>query len=264
MLIFDNNEEMKINKNDVNDGLKLMHINHYLGINFPPIPFLWHYDDFAQPFPIHGIKKISIHKLRSLTNIKNLNLFNLNDKNCDVYILAQYKKEKVIYNETTDPNEIYISYHSWLYNNLTKSTSIKNIEIDFKFRFLTSIIPIVGELEHYNEYPFKNNKKKSPGGISIGSDKLIMRNATIHRYDDNIKFSGINVCNFNQQSDNCVFLSIMSYPHLCDKNNKDNKNIIKTISKKSNCIVLHIFRNVYDNNPNNNEYQELINKYMAK
>ena len=261
MLIVDNNDEIKINKNEINDGVELAHINHYLGINFPPIPYLWHYDDFAQPFPIYGIKKISIYKLRSLSNKLNPILAELNDKNCDVYILAQYKKEKIMYTETINQNELYLSYHSWLYNNLTKSTSIKDGIMNFKFRFLTGICSIEGDLTQYEKFPFKNDKKKAPGGICINDSKLGMRQSTIHKHDNIIKFSGINVCNFNQMSDNAVFLSIMRYPHICFENY--NQNII-TPSKKSNCVVLHIFRNVYDNDPNNNKYQELINKYMMK
>ena len=263
LLLLDCDDEIKVNKNELNDNIKLSYINHYLNIKFPPIPFLWHYDDFALPFPIYGIKKISIYKLKNLLNNQN-KIFNklisgTNDKNCDIYILAQYKKEKVIYNETSNQNELYISYHSWLYNNLTKSEIIKNEKINLKFRFLTGIFSIDGNIKQYENYPYKNDKKKSFGGICVDNHKLDMRQATIHEHNDNIKFSGINVCNFDQMSDNCVFLSIMEYPHLCSNNDKLK---IYTSSKKAKCIVLHIFRNVYDNNPNDSNYQKLINKYM--
>ena len=59
-LIEDLGEEIKYNENAANDNVKLQLVKHYLGIKFCPIPFLWHYDDFAQPYPIYGIKKINI------------------------------------------------------------------------------------------------------------------------------------------------------------------------------------------------------------
>ncbi len=239
----------KINHNGLTDKTKLYNIKHYLDITFPPIPYLWHYDDFAQPFPVYGIVKVSIYKLKKLVN--NIPS-DLTDKNCDTYILAQYKKEKVLYSKLSNPYELYISYHTWLYYNLTKSCIINNNEINFKFRFLTGICEISGKLETYENYPFKNNSKKSPGGISING-KLEMRQAIIHKHENNIKFSGINVCNFNQLSDNAVFLSILKYPNAQTNNSKN----------KSNCVVLHIFRNVYDNNPENEEFQELISKFMT-
>lgn len=258
----DTTKDYKINKNELGDKMELSTIEHYLGINFPPIPFLWHYEDFAQPFPVYGCKKISIYKLKQL--VKNNLLADLNDKNCDVYILAQYKKEKIMYSETADSSELYLSYHTWLYNNLTKQTKINNDKLNLKFRFLTGIYSIQGNLQQSGNYPFKKsknpNKKPSPGGISVNNSNLEMRQATIHQHDGIIKFSGINVCNFNQTSDNSVFLSILKYPNLYFKNEKHK---IETIKKKSNCVVLHIFRNVYDNNPNDPEYQELINKYMS-
>lgn len=242
-----NTDVYKINENELNDKVKLYNIKHYLDITFVPIPYIWHYDDFAQPFPIYGIKKVSIYKLRKLIN--NIPI-DLTDKNCDTYILAQYKKEKVLYSELTNPTELYISYHTWLYYNLTKSCAINDSEINLKFQFLTGIRQIEGKLKEYEHYPFKNNNKKSPGGISING-VLEKRRATIHRHENTVKFSGINVCNLNQLSENAVFLSIFKCPNARTSNNK------------SNCIVLHIFRNVYDNNPENEEFQELVNKYMA-
>lgn len=254
------NNEYKYNINDTNDKVTLTTIKHYLGAEFPPIPYLWHYDDFLQPFPVYGVKKISINKLKTF-DIKINNINEFTDNNCDVYIIAQYKKEKFMYNDITktNPNEVYISYHTWLFNNLTKLNEITNKKINFKFRFLTGIYPISGDYELYKHYPFKNDKKKSSGGIGIYSDKLEVRQATIHQHENHIKFSGINVCNFNIMSDNAVFLSIMKFPHIFVN---DNKLFIKTRQGKSNCVVLHIFRNVYDNNPMNNQYQEIIEKYF--
>jgi hypothetical protein len=257
--------DIEINSNEMRDRTKLEYIKHYLGIQFSPLPFLWHYDDFAQPFPVYGCKKISIYKLRSLIGANNNIFLDLNDKNTDVYILAQYKNEKVYYTETSNPNELYLSYHTWLYNNLTNTTSIKNNDINMKFKFLTQVQQIDGILSQNANYPYKNENKKSFGGIKVNliHDKIIydMRSATIHRHNGEIKFSGINVCNFNQNSDNAVFLSVIKHPVMYQKNEKLK---ILTKSKKSNCVVLHIFRNVADNNPCDNNYQELIKKYLLQ
>lgn len=253
----DDGNEYKINENEINDKLILKSIKHYVGVDFPPIPYLWHYDDFFQPFPIHAIKKISIDKLKLLYSINQFN--DLTDKNTDVYVVAQYKKEKVMYNELTNPTELYLSYHTWLYNNFTKTTEITNKKLNFKFRFLTGIYPIIGNYEHHKYYPFKNDKKKSAGGMPINADKLEIRQATIHQHENHIKFSGINVCNFNVLSDNSAFFSILKCPHAVVNNNKQ---FIRTLKGKTNCVVLHIFRNIYDNDPNNGDYTKLVEKFI--
>ena len=256
----DNNKEYKYNKNELNDKKTLTNIKHYLGVEFPPIPYLWHYDDFLQPYPVYGATKISIYKLRNMVNNKIENLNDLNDNNCDTYILAQYKKERFMYHENTNPNEIYLSYHTLLFNNLTRLNKIDNVPTNYKFKFLTGIYPLSGEYSMHKHYPFKNEKKKSFGGIPINSAKLESRSAVIHKHENHIKFSGINVCNFNILSDNAAFISIMKYPHLLVENN--NRQLVKISQNKSNCVVLHLFRNVYDNNPDDQYYQELIKKYL--
>ena len=58
LLIATNDENYRLNSNEVDD-VKLPLIKHYLGINFAPIPFLWHYDDMTMPFPIYGCRKIA-------------------------------------------------------------------------------------------------------------------------------------------------------------------------------------------------------------
>ncbi|QKF94291.1 hypothetical protein QKU48_gp0833 [Fadolivirus algeromassiliense] len=252
-------DQYRYNQNETNDKVLLKPIKHYLGIEFPPIPYLWHYDDFLQPFPVYGIKKISINKFKDFKiNLEEIN--DLNDLNCDVYILAQYKREKVLYNESSDSNEVYLAYHTWLFNNLTKTTEIADKKVNFKFRLLTGIYPISGNFEHYKHYPFKNEKKKSAGGIGI-NNKLELRQATVHQHENHIKFSGINVCNFNITSENAVFVSVMKFPHIFIN---DKKQFIKTNKGKSNCIVLHVFRNVHDSDPNNEEYQKLVNEFFTK
>lgn len=252
-IINDDNLEYNVN---TTDNITLDNITHYLGTKFPPIPYLWHYDDFTQPYPVYGIKKINVNDLKKL--IQNDQMGEFNNINTDVYILAQYKDHKVMYNELSNEKEIYLAHHTWLYNNLTKKDHIPNEKISLNFKYLTGINEIVGSLGLYEHYPYKNEKKKASGGIPLNG-KLELRQSTIHYHKGHIKFSGINCNNFNQLSDNCVFMSIIKYPALYTKNGRTQ---IQTPSKKSNCIVLHIFRNVYDNNPNDAEYQQLIDKYL--
>lgn len=261
-LIEDLDQECRINLDETDSQNKLHLINHHLGIQFPPIPFLWHFNDFAQPFPIYGIKKINMEKLKTLVWIDDYpSLKNLNDSNTDIYILAQYKKEKVMYSELSMDDEVYISYHTWLYYNFTHAFAIPDFNIKMKFRFWTGLYKITGEINTYPYYPFKNNiKTKKHGGICVDQINLDSRQATIHRSDNVVKFSSHNVCNFNQTSDNSVFLSVIQSPHIYFPNHKEN---IKTKEKKTNCIVLHIFRNVADNNPYDRDYQSLINFFMA-
>src|SRR5579885_1832460 len=132
-------EKFEINKNKTKEIFFLKMVNHYLGIKFLPLPFLWHYENFTEPFPIYGVKKIGIYELKFLiknTNNTNLllNLTDLNDFNTDVYIIAQYKKETLLYTGVSK-DELYLSYHSLLFNNLTKSFNINDNKISLKFSF---------------------------------------------------------------------------------------------------------------------------------
>ena len=246
-----NDENYKININEA-DNIKLPIIEHYLGMKFVPIPFLWHYDDFAQPFPIYGIRKITYDEMKKYT--ENITI----PKTADFYVLAQYRKEKEVYTQTTSPNELYLSYHSWLYHNLTGKTQIENNAINLRFGFYTGIVPIGGKIDEFKFYPNKSKKPNTFGGIST-KGQLRSRRGTIHQIYDHVRFSGKNVCNFNQFTDNAVFLSIMISPYVFDIFGKYN---IET-SNNSNCVVLHIFRNVPDNNPNDIEYQKLITEYFT-
>jgi len=272
-------EKLKININETNDKTTLKLLHHYLNINFSPVPFIWHYDDFAQPYPLYGIKKINYHHLKKYWGNKNLWFAtkDLNDNNTDIYISIQYKMENYMYNPTTKPSELFLSYHSWLYTNAVNNYEITENDISqpYKFRYLTGIIPLEGTFEYSATYPFllTPKMKKIPGGIPINESKLEMRQSTIHKHQNNLVFSPNNVCNFNLTSENGVFISVMKLPCILVKENKENKENkekqqyqlnkfnIKTPNNKTNCVVIHIFRNVYDNNPNNNEFQELINKY---
>lgn len=239
-------------------------IDHHLNIKFPGIPFLWNYNDFGQPFFVKCCKKISIYKLKNLiSKTKNINLHlnmvGLSDKNTDVYILCQYRDNNNIYSPESNPNELYLSYHTLLYTNRYKSKQIPTEELNCKFGFLTGLYKIEGNIEQYEFYPYKNqNNNKLGGGIPIDAAKLDNRYAKIHKVDNYNTFSGINTCNFYVRDDNCVFVSIIKRPFIIN-NNKKEKVFIN--NKKENCVVLHIFRNIGDCNAKNKEYEELISKY---
>lgn len=55
-LIIDN-EELKINKNEMNDGTKLKYIDHYLGITFPPFLFYGIIIILRNHFLFMGVRK---------------------------------------------------------------------------------------------------------------------------------------------------------------------------------------------------------------
>jgi hypothetical protein len=255
-----NDNQIKYNKNESTNGFILSYVDHYVGIKFCPIPFLWNYDDFAQPYPIYGIKKITMIKLKMLltNNCNNSYLFKnlaiLNDFNTDIYVLAQYKNELAYYNTTTNINELYIAYHTWMYTNYNKNFSItKNDKDTMKYRFMTGLFNLMENKIKSIDY----NKKIL--GMPVDNAKLELRQCVIHEHQNLIRFSGAHVCNFIADTDNMAFISIMKYPILSDDGVKQ---IIMTPQKKTNCVVLHLFRNVADNNPNNNNYQQLIKQFM--
>lgn len=250
----------------------IQYIDHYLGISFPSIPYIWHYDDFAMPFPVYKMQKVTLFDLKNVIreNINNClvdELRGLSDYNTDVYIVAQYKNERFMYSDTTNSNELYLSYHTLLYNSYTKKNRIDDTNINLQFRYLTGIYTIEGHLSPYIYKCHKEKCQKIHNGIEINNG-ISLKQATIHKHNDIVKFSGINACNFNISynddnsdtiDDNVVFLSVMKKPFICQDTVRK---YVRLINNKQNCIVLHIFRNVYDNNPNNEEYQDLINKYM--
>ena len=268
------NSDIKYNKNDI-DKLQLHNVKHYIGIDFPPIPFLWNYNDFAQPYPIYGISKIGVTKfLEILTKFKpndklNDNIKGLNDINTDFYINIQYKKELYWYSEEVAnlPNDIYISYHTWMHINHTKQYNIQNYnKYNSVYEFLTGLYSLEGNITTNEFFPFKvkKNGNKIPAGINI-DDNLDKRCGTIHKHKGIIKFSGKDVCNFNGNETNLVFVSIMKSPFLILKNNNGNRlcPIMTTNNVNPNkrcCIVLHLFRNIYDNNPESDDFQEVIKK----
>jgi hypothetical protein len=261
-------EQLEINTNCSKDNKSLKMIKHYLNIKFLPTPFLWHYDDFSHPFPVYGVKKIEISKLRALIKDVNnmslkVNLVGLDDHNTDIYTVAQYKNDSSHYMGVND-NELYLSYHTLLFNSLTRSFDIHASRTYFKFCFYTGMYSLDSNSLEAIDYHYHIPKKGNIifQGVPVDSSKLEKRCATIHASGESnhIVFSGKNSCNFTCKKDNLAFISILKFPIV---NNKSWKSRVLISNKKANVVVLHIFRNIMDNNPHNDNYQYLINKYMS-
>lgn len=248
---------VKINLNLVDDS-KLRFVRHYLGFEFPPIPFLWHYDDFSQPFPVYGVQKINKIRFNELVNL-NINLdHNLSDQNTDFYVLAQYKREACFYTPGVDCREIYISYHTWLFTGQFGLYEVPEKTRYLNYNFLTGLQSVSGKLALSRHYPnFGRNKKGTPGGIAINS-LLQRRMASIHEHHGVVKFSSVGVCNFRGDQDNLVFVSLIQDPAIQTKKNK----IPIHNNGKRNCVVIHIFRNIADNKPEDPNFQELVQNYF--
>ena len=266
--------DIKYNENTI-DKLCLKNVKHYMGIDFPPIPFLWNYNDFAQPYPLYGILKIGVTKFVEIlnkfqsNNKLNENIKGLNDLNTDFYINIQYKKELCWYNEdmtNNSLNDIYLSYHTWMHINHNKQYNIQNYnKYSYIYEFMTGLYSLEGKIETNKVFPFKvkKNGDKIPAGINI-DDILDKRCGTIHRHHGIIRFSGKDVCNFNGDETNLVFVSVMNMPINILKQNKQQKIIpIITPSNKRSCVVIHIFRNIYDNNPESVDFQNILKKIDA-
>ncbi len=225
-------------------------LQHPLGIKFRTIPFLWNYKDFANPFPTLIISKLKKNDFTDRLGTLNLylerELDTLHDLNTDFYVHVQYKQDEIIYDG--NHNDIYISYHGWCQYNNKNSLDLNDINKKGNMYFFeTGIYPISGTFEHSNGFPdhgtFKQNK---PGGIPI-NEPIKCRVANIHKINDIIRFSSVNVCNFYAIQDNIVFVSVGR-----NFRNKNKENIIKNV------VVLHIFRNVSDNCPQNESFNKLI------
>lgn len=275
-LIVSTEDDLKVNVNTV-DNIKLQNLvydTQLYKIEFPPIPFLWNYNDYAQPYPVYGVKKINAAKFKeTIKSLNEANNFNkimesqcLNDKTSDFYVIAQYKREDFWYSPETLPDDIYVSYHTWLHINHTKQFRISDNKLPNKYnkcyKFETGIYPVVGDTVVNKHYPFKLTKKgkKIPSGIAVNKPAPEVRHASIHRANGVIRFSGKDACNFNVPVDsNVAFISLMKNPCFI---NIVNKNVVmsslSTVVGKRMCVTLHLFRNIGDNNPEDEEFQKLI------
>jgi hypothetical protein len=223
-----------------------MSLIHSLGIEFPPIPFLWNYNDFANPFPSLQIDKIDKNKFIKIIGNDNVALHQeldtLFDNNTDFYIHVQYKEDKYIYEGGND--DIYLGYHSWCYCNHMKKNVLEIKKGKF-YLFKSALYSLVGDIEHSDTFPNKGTHKKNrPGGIDINSNSK-GRSAVIHNIHSICRFSSVGVCNFKLKEENYKFVSV-------------GRNF--TYKKQNICnnvVVLHVFRNVMDSDYTHTKFIKL-------
>ncbi len=250
-------------------------IKHHLGISYSYVPFIWHYNEFAQPFPSHLTKSVTseqfLDRLAKFDYKKNYALTQVlngfTNENSEFFVNCQFKLDRVFYNEDTPNSELYVSFHPWLYRNHTGKDTIEYVKryCDI-YRYNTGLYSVSGLLKPSNTYPniIKKNRHgkitEIPGGIPIDSQNLPIRQSTIHDYGGILRFSSVGVCNFDALSDNVVFVSVVSKPYHIEPKQKQKElaTDITTDDGKVNCVTLHVFRNVFDNGSNNEDYQQII------
>jgi hypothetical protein len=240
-------------------------MNHAeLNIVYPNIPFIWHYNDFANIYPSLEQKKITFDEFKLLNNKYKLNTLNIYN-NADYYIHKQYLKDKYIYDNVS--NEFYIGFHTWLLKQLEGDDyEIGSNDVYYNFSFKCSLFPIYGEISTHYNFPEKKmiihqKPVKIINGINVinniynlENDKLFKRNAIIHKHQGITRFSPYQTCNFIIPKKNnkiVAFVSIITDPTVYIKNNNIinntidiNYDAVKQINKS--CITYHIIQNVFD------------------
>ncbi len=223
-----------------------------LKIKYPECPFVWHYDDMGNIYPVEYIDKVSSKKICDIVDCSNneivKELFKIPEfENADCYVVAQYKQDQIYYNSTV-LDEIYISYHTWLYKHVTQQNEIKDCKTKIITDINCGVFPLIGNIEHIKGYPFimlKDRKHRTHKvDIGLAINNLIKRECIIHDAKGYIRFSPHNECNIkmNDDCDNYMFISAV----YCD-------------DIKKSCITLHIFRNKTDNNtPCDENFKEMI------
>ena len=231
-------------------------VKHPYGMAYPVIPFLWNYDDFSNPFRSYFIsshnKKSFINIINSENVALNREIESLTDASTQFAVHVQYKQEDFLYEG--DQKDIYLGYHAWCYYGKYNNDTLMDKRDMFFFN--TGIYSLDGELNPSMGYPNKGTyKKNKPGGIEINTGSK-QRCATIHKLQNVMRFSSINICNFYSDDENIAFVSVGKY-----FNDKD-KNPI-TVNGKNNVVVLHILRNKADNNAEDDDFIALLNKYKS-
>lgn len=213
-----------------------------LNIEFPNCPFIWHYEDMANIYPVVENKESSYTELKdiigkydenkSLSNI----LLELKD-NADFYIISQCKKEDIYYN-SANTREIYISFHTWLYKYLTNK-DVFDGKINVEFDINCGIYPVAGELDYVNNYPYRiafNKKTQKHVKLSVGIaiNNISERQCSIHESGGYTRFSPHNECNLllNNDTNNFIFVSVIKNPSIPKA----------SMELQRACVTLHIFK----------------------
>lgn len=235
-------------------------MKHHIGIEFPSVPFLWYYNDFALPFPVIKSKQTTHDEIQSYVDkygsvlLKNI-INKTTDDDTEFYIIAQQRQASEMYNQNTDFDEIYLSFHTWLHKNDKNTDEITYVEKYSKtYQFMTAIYSLIGTIYESSDYPeivIKNKNKTVtiPGGIPINK-RFELRKARIHDVGGIVRFSGARCCNFQIDDHTVVFISIMRFPTTVPHNEPVNE-------KKNTVVTLHIFQN------NTNDFSDIINQFFV-
>ena len=227
---------------------------YHKGLNrwYQSIPFLWNYYDMGTPYEVYHEKKMSkqtfIDKYKKIMDHELIKLIEkYEDSNTDFAINCQYKNDQIWYTNKYN-TDLYISFHTWLWQKGTLSSVIEGEKVNHRHKIHIGIYHnnlnkmCKGRIKTSYHYPYKliekkikkNNKienvaLKIESGMSI--NKLCERSLSIHESSKIIKFSPHDSCNFQGEEKNLMFFSIIE-------------------SEFGNCITLHMLRNVCDNNKN--------------
>lgn len=179
-----------------------------LGIHYPAMPFIWHYNDFANPYPTHESKFLSEDEFNVIKQ-KYKHVSDIVDSiliEKEYYLHKQLRMEDFYYNHKSQ--EVYISFHSWLLKQLEGAdASVGGNDYYYKFIFKCQIIPLFGEIKAHKDFPekIKKTKKKiyaTKVGINVSSEnllhvsKLSKRCCIIHKHSGFTRFSPYQMCNF--------------------------------------------------------------------
>lgn len=208
------------------DEFKIKHTE--LGIDFQAIPFIWHYNDFANPYPTYESKKMSADDVRKLEEKYKINLSCIPEP--EYYCHKQYRAEDFLYNSKSQ--EVYLGFHTWLLRQIEgPEFKIGDNDIYYKFKFRCQLIPLQGTIRQHKNFPekfiqVKVSKKAKKiisviNGINVSNaisqlnfNKLSKRNAIIHKHQGFTRFSPYQICNFvipsNNSTDIVSFISIIT------------------------------------------------------
>lgn len=220
---------------------------------YQKIPFIWSYNDILMPYEVYKCNKLTKDEFKNIINKKKSieldKILETLEDNTEYYYNIQYKKQDIWYMNRYN-NELYISFHTWLFHKDTGLNYINNSKgIKKSYDMEVAIFPFDGSYKTTINYPHKiifNKKGKAFIAHSgIGIKQFDKRVSIIHYTGEYVKFSPFDQCNFriNNNSSNITFVSIIK-------------------SKFGNCVTFHIFRNVMDDNPNDEDFQKLVNFYI--
>jgi hypothetical protein len=269
------NESVNESVNEPDNNLYTEHAT--LKIKYPAVPFVWHYNDFANPYPVHELKILTQQEFAKFNEKNNLGLDEYINETTEFYLNKQYRMDDFYYMNQKVP-EIYVNYHTWLMKQLNGTNVIEHENNYYKFNFLCKIVPIQGDTITLPNFPHKIKKTKFGKkifvtcGMNVGKINVpeCKRTAIVHNHHGIVRFSPYDLCNFfvvgkGKSNDNIhIFCSIISnvvshktIKPKCDDsdddnnndndndNDSDDKSITETKHLPKSCITIHVFRKSY-------------------